>query len=104
VSFAVAAVAAVAAIPAIVTASSAAQPTVGSLHFGPRSPLRPSQTPAGLRAAVRRTPGLHGGRLSSRSEQAKLTASDGVAGDFGGWVGGNLRVTAVVGAPFRNGS
>jgi hypothetical protein len=71
-------------------------------HIAGGAGLSLGQAPAGLRAAVRRTPGLAAAGAGSAFQQAKLTAAGGAAGDH---VGASVAIagsTAVVGADGTN--
>jgi hypothetical protein len=101
-------------VAAMVTAIVAASPGTASASAARHGPLRPAaaaagsaglslaQAPAGLRAAVRRTPGLRALRAGSAFQQAKLTAAGGTAGDSFGDSVAISGSTAVVGAPNNN--
>ena len=56
------------------------------------------EAPAGLRAAVRRTLGVPDAAQSSPLQQAKLTASDGAAGNEFGYRVAIYESTAIAGA------
>jgi FG-GAP repeat/Phosphoesterase family len=103
------------AVAGLVTTMVAATPGIASASVAGHRPPRPggfavggsglslAQAPAGLRAAVRRTPGLRAaGAGSTWSQQAELTASGGAAGDQLGWSVAISGSTAVVGAPGSN--
>jgi hypothetical protein len=79
-----------------------AQVARAQLGRGSGRQLSLSQAPPGLRTAVRRTLGVPDTAQSSPSQQAKLTAQGGVAGDQFGYAVAIYRSTAVVGAPGRN--
>ncbi len=92
----------VAASPGIASAAGHRPPRPGGFAVKGSGPSL-AQAPAGLLAAVRRTPGLRAaGAGSTWSQQAELTASGGATGDQLGWSVAVSGSTAVVGAPGSN--
>lgn len=82
----------------VAAASSAFARVAGGARPGQRSGLTLAQAPAGLRAAVRRTLGVPDAAQSSPLQQAKLTASDGAAGNEFGYSVAIYESTAIAGA------
>ncbi len=74
------------------------RPLRAGAHPARGSGLSLGQAPAGLRAAVRRTPGLAAAGAGSAFQKARLTAAGSAAGAHVGWSVAIDGSTAVVGA------